>query len=171
VCPQFGGDLLLYEPGNPGYAMQAYYTGGSSELYALAPDDISGDLTSWPGVRWDEFPIPRALEHTSLLIVGADGTAYKGIFTIDQIIYLGNGWRQQFVPFDYDSGLWSLIAGTGSAPFNEVIGDVAGFYMQMKVAPIVPFGQAIVDNIVFVPEPTTLSLLALGSLALLRRRT
>ena len=117
--PQFGGNLRALMPGNPGYAMVATdhaATGGA--LLAEAPPVISGDLSSWPGVSWDEWLPDGAVLRTSVSVLGVDDTVYQGK-TLDQGV-ITEAWREQFIPFDFTSGLWSLRAGTGSASFDDV---------------------------------------------------
>jgi len=167
--PQFLGSLRALEPGNPGHAMVATdhgATGGA--LLAQAPAVISGDLSSWPSVSWDEWLPDGSIIRTSVSVLGPDGTVYQGE-TPDQGVISTESWQERFIPFDFGSGLWSIRDGTGSASFDEVITNVVGFYIHMDVTP----GQsteASVDNVIFLPEPATVSLLALGGLVALRRR-
>jgi len=168
--PLFGGNLELSANGNPGGAMVAFDTvGAGGGLFASAPAQFTGDLSSFTGIGWDEFLPAAAIGRTSIALQGGSaGTVFTGV-TADQATIVTGNWESRSIPFDFGSGLWILESGSDS--FDNVLQSVTGLYIQMDVT-TANFGslpEASVDNVFLsaVPEPTSAFLLGTAVVGML----
>lgn len=141
----FHGDLYV-EPtgGNPGGFMVATDPDDSwYGMYAYAPA-LPSDLTNVVGIQWDEFIFDHGentVEPTQILIFSTNGSAY---ITSAPLEVVGE-WHARSVLFD-DTDAWQPAA-TGSDPFNEVLENVYGIFIQMDCS-IGTGPQSGVDNVV-----------------------
>lgn len=167
----FGGNLNVNPDfGNPGGSMFATdrVTGGS--LLARAPSDLSGDLSIYQGIAWDEFIPDRGSAttvSTFVLIRGTDGTLYETDRTVGPV----NTWNSKFASFN-DLSAWSLLGG-GTTSFSSVISEVDAVFISMDTSVLTRGAvESWVDNVVVnastpVPEPTTSLLLGTSLLLLI----
>ena len=103
-----------------------------SPLYALAPkEDLSGDLTPYASISWDEYipARPNTNQSTFIILEGSDGTRYQSGRLTGADIYT-NHWYGRSVPLD-DPSAWLFVNNSGSLSFEDVIADVAGLFLSM----------------------------------------
>ncbi|MGD9086503.1 MAG: VPLPA-CTERM sorting domain-containing protein [Desulfobacterales bacterium] len=172
--PIFGGILNVQRNfGNPGGSMYAIDTRGGGVLYARAPDELSGNLSGYTGVQWDEYILGRATTFVSTFIIlqGSDGTRYEsGRIEGDDVVTFQ--WNNRFVPLD-DSSVWMLVDHTGTATFEQVISDLDTLFISMDTSSGSSGGrESWVDNFALVPIPGAVWLLGSGliGLVMLRRK-
>ena len=132
----FEGDLDVSTTfGYPGGSMFATDTKSSSSgLLARAPDVLSGDLTAYTGIYWDEYIPGRSNTKVATFIIleGSDGTMYESE-RIEGSAVAKNFWNQRFEPLN-DPSAWFLVKHSGSASFDDVIADVAGLLISMDTS-------------------------------------
>ena len=105
--PQYNGTLSVSNIGNPGFSMMATDTVGfGGGLWAQAPVTFTGNLTNFVGLSWDEYLPTNAVIRTMVSLQGANNTVYRGVSS-DHSTITRNSWQNQFVPFDWNSGLWT----------------------------------------------------------------
>lgn len=132
----FDGDLgVSTDRGNPGGSMYATDTkSAGSPLFARAPEDLSGDLTAYAGITWDEY-IPARVnttQSTYIILEGSDGTRYRSERLVGPDIRK-NYWYGRSVALN-DPFAWFLLDGSGSESFEDVIADVAALFLSMDTS-------------------------------------
>lgn len=177
--PPFGGALGVDTTfGNPSGSLFATDTiGGGGSLFARAPAVLSGDLSIYSNITWDEY-IPdrgsRTTLSTGLYLQGQDGTLYVS----DRTLSAKNAWNTRNVSFN-DVSEWSLVAG--NVPFMDVLQNVKAVFFDMDTSVQASGGvESWLDNVRVsvdtnpVPEPSILALLSsglvVGFLSVRRRR-
>jgi hypothetical protein len=138
---------------------------------------LPGDITQrLPQISWDEaMPNQPVLRPTG----EPDYYDYQGDFWMQftmpatYVEFLSGGWNtpQTGVINVYDPGMNLLASltnrGTGIELINiSGLGNIGNIYFNSISD---PYG-ADIDNLVFTPEPTTICMLGLGGLALLKKR-
>ena len=107
----FNGTLNVAPTGgNPDqylYAEDTTVRGGS--LLVAAPIQLSGDLTLFGGLAWDELLPSDAIFSTSVLLLGPNDTFFRSDSTVQTL----GSWSGRQVDFTSENG-WSLIQGRGS---------------------------------------------------------
>ncbi|MCF7956812.1 MAG: PEP-CTERM sorting domain-containing protein [Phycisphaerae bacterium] len=170
--PVFGGDLLITSFGNPGNSLLATDTmSGGGNIFVKAPSTYLGDLSSFSGISWDEYLPGNALKRTVIVIQGGENnTLFTGVASGQSVVNTGT-WQNRFIPYTFSSTHWFWKSGGGTDSFEEVIKDMKGLYIQLDVTQSANGNiEARVDNIILVPEPGTLSFIALGGLILRKKR-
>jgi hypothetical protein len=164
----FGGVLGVNTGfGNPGGSMFTTDTDSSSGgLFVLAPSILSGDLSIYNGIQWDEYVPERASTTiaTFIRLLGVDGTIYES----DRTIELLSTWNTKFVSFD-EPNSWTLATGSGNATFEDVISGVDSLYISLDTSTQSVGGiESWVDNVTVssVPLPAALYLFGSGLLGL-----
>ena len=161
----FGGELVVMPTGgNPGGFLRTEDTvvaGGS--LFVAGPASYRGDLSVFTELCWDEYLYdnPPVLRSTSAWLLGPDDAKFKNRVSASVL----NQWQTRSVPLV--SAEWEHDSGTLS--FEEVLAD-ATVVIEVGVSGASSGYESGVDNITLVPEPATLSLLAIGVLAGFRVR-
>jgi hypothetical protein len=164
----FWGNLFITTGGNPGYCMVATDTRAGGSLLAKAPIDSQTDLSIYGGISWDEWVPNRGSQttvRTQIFLEGSDGTLYGEIYTPSTIPLAQ--WYNRFVSFEPTN--WQL--SIGNASFETVLENVSALYISMdtSVWSGPSWVESYVDNVYLIPEPTTILILGLGGLSLLRR--
>jgi hypothetical protein len=145
----------------------------ASEGVLFLPGDVTQRL---PQISWDEImPNQPVLRPTGEL----DYYDYQGDFwmqfttPVTNVEFLSGGWNtpQTGVINVYDPSMNLLASLTNRGVGLEQIsisglGNIGNIYFNSISD---PYG-ADIDNLVFTPEPTTICLLGLGGLALLKKR-
>jgi hypothetical protein len=159
----FGGSLGVNSSfGNPGGSMFATDTvSGGGPLDALAPPVLSGDLTAYGGIQWDEYVPNRGsatTRSTSIRILGTDGTQFESDFTLAGVL----SWNHRSVSFGNPSE-WTRLSGVST--FDDVITTVAELYIQMDTSIQASGGvESYIDNVtVAIPAPGALILCSIGA--------
>ncbi len=161
----FGGTLsLINSGGNPDGYLRAFDTrgAGGGSLAVLAPLLISGNLSLFEGLTWDELIPSGASFATSALIEGADGTFYRSNFGLSTT----GVWNQRIVDFT-SSADWNLLSGTGA--FDFVVSNASAFYLELDVISGINVSEAGIDNVrtlksMAVSESASVWLLTIGLL-------
>ena len=132
---------------------------GGGALKALAPG-ISGDLTVYNAIQWDEYVPDRGSVttiSTSIRILGADGTVFESDTTLAGV----SSWNHCSVSFG-NASEWTRLSGVSA--FDDVITDVVELYIQMDASLQASGGvESWVDNVMLQPIPAPGALL-LGSM-------
>jgi|GEM_PF-1603238 len=177
--PFFGGNLFL-DPsgGNPGGFMVATDTvGRGGSLLARAPAPLSGDLSGFAGLQWDEFIYNNGsdtVQGTSVVLRGADGTEYRSERPLGpRAVFI-----PRFVPFG-DETKWTLVSG--GASLASVVSDTAALFLSLDTSVRATGRESGIDNVCLVaergvctaeqpigrvPEPPGIALVGIGLLGL-----
>lgn len=148
----FGGFLGVdLGAGNPPGAMFATDTvGEGGGIRVIAPAILTGDLSIYTGLRWDEL-VPgygtATKVSTSVILTAADGTAYRS----DSTLGPKNVWSPRYASF-IDPTLWQREAGTGS--FQDVVRAATMLLIQLETS--TRSGGAVeswIDNVTLVGVP------------------
>jgi len=200
VSPSYGGVIGDWEDSNDGWVDPGPAGWGNAggvltygESQGVTLNAYSGKITDTPGWHWNML---NATWNAGTLLTSADFQA-NNEFSIDvtrlAADWVGSGWSNLVVAvqanyggiqydkqFD-DFGTW----WDGSADLTETITvdysidvkqeglglpDWVQICFGQNSGGFDPGGSYYVDNAQLIPEPTTIALLGLGSLALLRRR-
>jgi hypothetical protein len=160
----FGGQLKVNPGfGNPRGSMFAIDTAGGGVLYARAPDEVSGDLSLFTGVHWDEYIQPQSFirQATFIILEDDDGTRYRSEIPRGSEIVIG-AWNSRFEPFD-DPDAWVLFNG-GTSMFEDLIENVAALFISMDASEQNTGGvESWVDNFRMTPLPIPGAVWLLGS--------
>ena len=161
---QFSGNLEhVSTGGNPDGFMQVTDLAGGGGLFAQAPAELSGDLSGYGGISWDEFVFNNSANVTSrtaILIIGGDTAYNSGFFDTPTQIEV---WTDRFVSFQTSE--WTLESSpsifTGTSPFNDVIKSVDALLISMDTSVSVGNRESGIDNVRLkaIPEPSFLGLM------------
>lgn len=190
-----GGDAAVATQGAPGVATAlTCNTAGSSWAIAVHYTLTDGGATSW---ALDHYGVNALVSAGGLTVPSAGFTAGVQNGTLDNaggILMQGQSGQNTSGgagPGDFIVENWTLTANVCSANVKAGIGGTEfggndpgeglDFYEVVQIGSNVPragfslgggdvAGAEPVPVIVITPEPTTLSLLALGALAMIRRR-
>ena len=168
----FNGVLTVSNSGgNPGGYMVAQDTvSGGGSLAALAPSQLTGDLSRFGSLSWDVLLPAGSIFSTNILLEGIDGTFYRSDSSL-LVSHTINSWFSKSVDFDIETG-WQLLSG--SASFASVATNTVALYIELDVTTSLGT-EAGVDNISAVPIPAAAwlflsSLVALFGVATRGRR-
>jgi hypothetical protein len=153
---------------NPSWSRLPYATDWQSQC------DFSQTLTWAPGVTQFSFDIKTANFDASICWIGVgslnNGSLFQNSFTIDNLPTSVSAAPDGFTRYTCDiSGHTDYVTDSpdGGAVLFGIILDLA----SPTDPALTPAPEFYIDNIQFsTPEPATLSLLALGGLAILRKR-
>lgn len=166
---QGGGSTPTYQTsdGNPGGHISATDDVEGGTWYFQAPAKFHGNFSNGYGTNLT-FDLRQSgtnnqFNNTDIFLRGS------GLeLTFDTANNPGTSWTSYSVALTELSG-WQL---GGSAPtetqFKQVLADVTD--LQIRGEYISGSDEGDLDNVTLVPEPTSLGLLGLGGLALMRRR-
>jgi hypothetical protein len=175
--PVFNGTLFV-DPtgGNPnGFMVATDNVGAGGPLLAHAPGVLSGDLSIYDGLQWDEFVYNHGTATTigtSVRLKGSDGTIYESSTTLGPIAL----WHTKSASFS-DSSSWALRSG--SASFLDVVNNADSLFLAMDTS-ILANGsrESGIDNIGLlnkentnaIPEPSTMALVGMGVVSFYLRK-
>lgn len=140
--PNYGGNLINVNTGNPGGAMLGQDTTPGGILLARAPGEYSGNFNTVTMVRWDEYLPASAILATRIGIQGPDGT----IWLSSRPAVENDVWRTHEQTFD-DPGQWTQFSG--SASFETVRANVTAMFIDLEVSTF--FTEARIDNVQLIP--------------------
>ena len=175
--PVFNGTLFV-DPagGNPnGFMVATDNVGAGGPLLAHAPGVLTGDLSIYGGLQWDEFVYDHGSSTkigTFVRLRGTDGTVYDSDNTLGPV----GSWDTKSISFDNASD-WTLHSG--SASFFDVITSVDALFLSLDTSTLANGNrESGVDNIGLldrvnsnaVPEPSTMVLLGIGIVGALCRK-
>jgi hypothetical protein len=178
--PPFNGTLTVQNTGgNPGgFALTTDTVAAGGGLLARAPAPLTGDLSIYDGLQWDEFVYDNGdttTVGTSVILQGSDGTQYQSDRTLGPV----GSWNTKSISF-LSSSDWILKSGTGSASFDDVVSDLNGLFLSLDTSTSGHGNkESGIDNVVLldrpttggvVPEPATMSLLGIGILGAFSRK-
>ncbi len=159
-------DAVYYLPTEDEWVKAAYWNGAALQTYATKAGEslTQGDGVS--GTGWNYYDNGYAMDPRSPWAVGSGSQELNGTFDM-----MGNLWEWMENPYsDANYGVDSLRAHRGGGYYHS-LGDYnlasstrGGHYVDSE-------SNSIGFRVASVPEPTTLSLLAIGSLVLIRRRS
>ena len=152
--------------GNPDGYLRAVDPAQGPDTRAIAPAEFLGD--------WSHFDGTGYLSADLKIISGSQA----GIHTGPRFIISGPGgeavkmWQEADAPYGYWDTFsvdimeseWDVTSGT----WDALLSDVTGFRVKMEF--ITGVETTGLDNVMLVPEPAALSVMALGGVALLFRR-
>ena len=142
--PTKGTVAINTTAGNPGYCLEATDTDALGTLLRIAaPARYTGNLAGAAAIQWDEY-VPNngddTYQGTYVVLEGASGTQYRSAGTLGTV----NAWRQRYVALRANN--WTLVTGTGSASFDNVLSDVRAMYVNLETSRATGL-EARVDNI------------------------
>ncbi len=157
-------DAMYYMPTEDEWVKAAYWNGTSLQTYATKPGDTLHQGDGVSGTGWNYYDNGYATDPYGPWDVGSGSEELNGTYDM-----MGNVWEWMESPY-YSGGY-----GTGSdrglrgGSFVDFVGNLASSYRNSNNpnTEIHAFGFRVASE---VPEPSTLGLLSLGGLALLRRR-
>jgi len=163
--PPFNGTLFVDNSGgNPnGFMVATDSVGGGGGLLARAPSILSGDLSIYGGLRWDEFVYDNGSANrvsTFIIIKGADGTIYRNDNTLGPV----GVWNSRFVSFS-DPNQWTLNSGT--ATFSNTISNVDALFISMDTSVSAGGRESGIDNVSTIPIPAAVWLFGSGLIGLI----
>ena len=142
-------------------------TGAAEVVGAVGTNDLSGLAFDGSGTLYGIDRIPLAYD--SLITINKTNGSVETTTPIDLPtgVLLG-------MDFDPDSGELFIADGTGAPPFPPLPDGGVLYTVNTTSGALTPIGPTGLDlglaGLVFTPEPTTLTLLALGGYAVTRRR-
>lgn len=118
----------------------------------------------------------EADENGNTLLFGYSGNWQTASFSRDlwyehdvKLTQSGGNWSWQLSRRAFDGASWGawVVLGSGStmSGWTPDSVDLSGIYGK-----VMDYGVSAIDDVAFIPEPMTLSLLGIGGLTLLRRR-
>ena len=144
--------------GNPGGYVTAFDNAPGGGTFGIeAPAFYLDILDEIDAIQWDERFLQKAdlVQSTQVILTGDDGTRYRNV--------IGPGpvgvWRTRVANFN-DPMDWQLINGT--ATYQQVLASATAIQIAMDVTTDSASPESDVDNVMFIPEPATLVLLATG---------
>lgn len=145
-----------------------YHSAGAliiSDNGPSAPGSYAAEVAAGQDIRTVPFPVTAGETYDvsfDYKVINADGWFWGGIrYWADENATI---WKGQDL-FGHDLTDWTTRSFTSQPiPDGAAYADVAFFTGTATT------GSIIVDNVSVVPEPVTLSVLALGGLAVIRRR-
>ncbi len=130
--------------------------------------DISGNLTLADGIVYNWEATSTTLHD----VIGVDGvlTLPGSGSTITLNLSLVDPSQPLLTPFDLELFTYGSLVGDPSVITWEINTDGSDKWLNVPTN-VVAYGSALyLENVLFIPEPTSIALLGLGALALLRRR-
>ena len=161
--PPFNGELFVDSNGNPGGAMVATDTVvGGGGLFALAPTGYTGDISSFEGIRWDEF-VPdhgaATVIATRIHIRSTGGSEYASGNALGPI----DSWHTRVEPFSPEA--WTLTVGSES--LDDVLQSVESLVISMDTAQLADGSvESRVDNVELFGAPPVPTVSAWGLIIL-----
>jgi len=160
-------DFYIETDGSEHWLVGIDPVGGHGGPVIVAPSEFLGNLTAYEGIAFDEYIFFRG--HSDMLrgslmvkLFGSDGTFYE----LKDITYGPfNTWHNHYIPFV--ESYWKPLNGT--LPFEQVLQNVVQIQIMLECSTS-GVDEAKIDNITLVPEPSSICLLTLGGLALIRKR-
>ncbi|MCQ8184077.1 hypothetical protein [Parvularcula maris] len=166
-----GAEIVNAAGGNPGrFLLTNDLAPQQGTILVKASDAFTGDLSGKGAIVWDEIDFDglNRVFSQRLFLVGQDGTTF--VFDTDLIPL--NVWTARSASLT-DASVWTLLDGSGSSSFADVVGDVAAVIFRTEVGQNTNRESGL-DNVGFlvseVPVPAAALLFPLGVAGVLRRR-